>query len=84
MVDTNGAVQQTLVFNDIEENANIFEIPLLNPMSADMLKTKLTDDNFGRLIQLTERFVVAYNSTILYILDVDANQTVAKISHLRK
>lgn len=80
--DTKGNVSQTVLLKDAVTaiKSRALEIPLLNP-------GRLNNDspiNFGRCVVFKEQFIVTYNDSVVYLLDLESLKIVAVIRRLRR
>lgn len=80
--DTKGNVAQTILLKDAVTaiKSRALEIPLLNPGRLNIH----SPINFGRCVVFKEQFIVTYNDSIVYFLDLELLKVVAVIRRLRR
>lgn len=80
--DTKGNVAQTVLLKDAVAaiKSRALEIPLLNPGRLN----NHSPINFGRCVVFKEQFIVTYNDSVVYLLDLEALKVVAVIRRLRQ
>lgn len=63
------------------------EIPLINPISDNFKQFKNIDPNelsFGRLLYFNNKYLVSYESNVIYILDADNLAVVGAVTRIRR
>lgn len=80
--DTKGNVAQTVLLKDAVAaiKSRALEIPLLNPGRLN----NQSPINFGRCVVFKEQFIVTYNDSVVYLLDLESLKVVAVIRRLRR